>query len=453
VRSWTVGVAVVAAGLAFAGASRTAPSVDPPRIVIEGADVGAFSAVVRWQVDRAARVVIEYGTGGVTQVWSKETRLSAAGSGSTRLSTLEPGTPYRFRVLAVPPAGGTHGVAEGGVTTLPMPSAARGRTIPNAFVVNGQRFFPRMVFQQCPYAFDRSLAAGINLFMGTQCTTIPGHLTRLAGRALSVTPIETRAVSGPGLVGWHHLDEADEHVDRAEAIPLVPPSSQTGRVTFLTLTNHFYSGSTPWPNGDVLFPGLIARAEMVGFDLYPLQNWCRKDAMHAVFDAQVELATLAKGKPTFQWVEAAPMNQCFGLDPSPAIVRAETWMAVAAGARGIGYFPDQWRSDVRAEITKINRDLASLAPALLDVSEVATVVAPSPVRAGVRRHNGAVYVIAVNPTFARASAKIAVPGLGTQTLRAYGSPATVTSRSGVIRASFRGLEVKIYVLAPAGLGA
>ena len=71
--------------------------------------------------------------------------------------------------------------SEGGITTQPMPTVVRGRTIPNALVVNGQRFFPRMVFKQCPYAFNTSLAAGINVFMGTQCTTIPGTWAGLPG--------------------------------------------------------------------------------------------------------------------------------------------------------------------------------------------------------------------------------------------------------------------------------
>jgi hypothetical protein len=317
-------------------------------------------------------------------------------------------------------------------------------------VVNGQRFFPRMVFKQCPYAFNTSLAAGINLFMGTHCSNISTQLTRLQGKALSVTAIEQRGFSGPGLVGWHHIDEADEKVDRAEALPLVPSSAQTGRITFLTLTNHFYSLASPLPQGKGMYPAFVARAEMIGFDLYPLQIWCRKDALHAVYDAQLELVQLAKGKPTFQWIEAAAMNQCFGLDPSPPIVRAETWMAVAGGARGVGYFPDQWRPDVRAEITKVNRDLASLAPALLDAAAPGTVAAPSGVRVGVRRHNGATYVIAVNVTFSRTSAKITVPGLGTTGMRLYGDGRWTTSRNGVIRDTFRGLEVKIYVAPPPG---
>ena len=263
-----------------------------------------------------------------------------------------------------------------------------------------------------------------------------------------MTSIESRAVSGPGLVGWHQPDEADEHVDTPSALPLPPSSVQTGRVTFLTLTNHFYSLAAPLPQGRDVYPAFVARADMIGFDLYPLQNWCRKDALHAVFDAQAELVALARGKPTFQWIEAAPMSHCFGLDPSPAIVRAETWLAVAGGARGIGYFPDQWRADVRAEIAEINRDVASLAPALLDEAGTASVAAPSGVRVGVRRHNGATYVIAVNPTFSRTSATITVPGLGTIGLRRYADGRWITARNGVLRDSFRGLEVKIYVAPP-----
>ncbi len=449
-RSWTVGAAVAAAALSLVGVAGGGRSAAAPTVVINGADVGSFSVIVRWTVDRPARVVIEYGTGGETQIWSKEKTLLRAGSGSTRLSTLEPATTYRFRVVAA--AGSARGDSQGSVTTRAMPTVVRGRIIADALVANGQRFFPRMVFKQCPYAYNTTLAAGINVFMGTDCTTIPGQLGQLAGRALSVTAIDSRTTSGPGLLGWHQLDEADEHVDTPNALPLVPSSAQTGRVTFLTLTNHFYSLAAPLEQGRDVYPAFIARAEMIGFDLYTLQNWCRKDALHAAFDAQAELVALSKGKPTFQWIEAAPMGQCFGLDPSPAIVRAETWLAVAGGARGIGYFPDQWRADVRTEITKINRDLVALAPALLDEAGTASVAGPSPIRVGVRRHNGATYVIAVNPTFARASAKITVLGLGTTSLRRYGDGRWVTARKGVLREYFRGLEVKIFVAPPADTG-
>ncbi len=73
-------------------------------------------------------------------------------------------------------------------------------------------------------------------------------------------------------------------------------------------------------------------------------------------------------------------------------------------------------------------------------------------RAGVRHHNGAVYVIAVNPTFARTSARITVPGLAATAVRRFGDGRWLATRGGVLRDSFRGLEVKIYVAPPPGFG-
>jgi hypothetical protein len=441
------GVVAVLSALALAAFAGAKGSVGTPAVTILGAAPGSFSAVVSWKVDRLARVVIEYGTAGEEQVWSKPTTGAA---GSTRLQVLEPGTEYRFRVIAF--AGSSRGVAEGGLRTHPAPASIRARSNRTALVLNGQPFFPRMVYHQCEYAFATSLAAGINTFMGTACGSSRDQLHHLRGRGFSVIPVSTRGVEGAGLIGWHQLDEADEHVERASDLPTLPSSAQTGRVSFLTLTNHFYGGAAPLPKGRAIYPSLVEKAEMIGFDLYPLQIWCRKDRFYDVYESQRELVTLAAGKPTFQWIEAAPMSQCYGLDPSPAIVRAETWLALAGGARGIGYFPDQWTAPVRAEITRINADIASLSAALLGDEGPAATVDPAMVRAGTRIRNGATYVIAVNPTFGRALTKIRLPGLGTQTLRVWRENRWVTAVDGVITDWFRGLAVHIYIAPPPTLG-
>ena len=75
-------------------------------------------------------------------------------------------------------------------------------------------------------------------------------------------------------------------------------------LSFLTLTNHFYTGAAALPWGRGIYPPLIAKADVVGFDLYPLQEWCKPERMADVFYAQRELVNLAAGKPTFQWIEA-----------------------------------------------------------------------------------------------------------------------------------------------------
>ena len=55
----------------------------------------------------------------------------------------------------------------------------------------------------------------------------------------------------------------------------------------------------------------------------------------------------APGKPTFQWIETSKMTgECPSLQITPAIVNAETWLAITGGACGIGYFTNSWTGDV-----------------------------------------------------------------------------------------------------------
>ena len=116
---------------------------------------------------------------------------------------------------------------------------------------------------------------------------------------------------------------------------------------------------------------------------------------------QRELVSLTRGKPTFQWIEAGPMEHCReNQDPTPAVVRAETWLAIAGGARGIGYFPDWWEETIRGEVRLTNREILALAPALLSPVAKANWSTDGPVRIGARRYNGATYVIAVNTSTA-----------------------------------------------------
>ena len=172
---------------------------------------------------------------------------------------------------------------------------------------------------------------------------------------------------GRGTIGWYHRDEADLY-GPPEALPFHPPWQQTKRVTFLTLSGHVYSGSAGIPAGRGVYPKFIARADMIGFDLYPLQVWCRRDAFPAVYEAQRELAALAGARATYQWIEVGRMEFCNGraeLDPTPLTIRAETWLAIAGGARGIGYFPDHWQPPVAHAITQLNTEISALGPALL----------------------------------------------------------------------------------------
>jgi len=479
----------VLAALASGGANASRSPV--PDVV--GVQAGPFSAVVRWRVPEPGRLVVEVGTDERYGIWSPTTTVHNAETGKTTLSGLEPATTYRFRVVARWRSG-MRADARGSFRTDPWPSAtvataapepaASSSGSPSPFVlapaippgvgitpsspssptsippgtpkvessaplrVNGAAIFPRMVWRQCPNYYPESIGSGINLFLGVSCGDADEQLTKLHGKALSVVDAKTPNVSGPGLVGWHLPDEADVTIGSAESLPA---PKAPGRVTFLTLTDHFSQYTAPPANGKGIYPGFFARADVIGFDTYPVEVRCSLAQIDNVYWLQRELVQLTGGKPTYQWIEAGPMEHCLeNEDPTPAVVRAETWLAIAGGARGIGYFPDWWVPDIRSEVRRVNREIVSLAPALLAPVARATWSVESPVRIGARRYNGATYVIAVNTSTAPATASFTVPGLAGRKLRVFGDGRTLSPFGDLVADKLPGLGVAVYIAPPAG---
>lgn len=465
---------------------------------ILGVDASPFSATVKWSVSGPGRIVVEVGLDERYGIWSPTTAARGKLTSRTTLAGLEPATTYRFRVVVrwrngftsdakgvfrtdpwprspmatAVPAGADPASASSasgspfilspalppGVTPTPpsttptapstLPSGTPTAPSSSPFRVNGNAVFPRMVWRQCPSYYPESLAAGINLFLGVACSEPDVQFERLAGRAMSTVDASTPGVSGPGVVGWHLPDEADVSVGIPESLPR-PKAS--GRVTFLTLTDHFSERAAPPPNGKGIYPGMFERADVIGFDTYPVEVRCSLAAIDNVYWMQRELIGLTGGKPTFQWIEAGPMEHCReNEDPTPGVVRAETWLAIAGGARGIGYFPDWWAEDIRSEVRQTNREILALAPALLAPVSQASWSADGPVRIGARRYNGATYVIAVNTSTAPASASFSVRGLAGRKLREFRDGRTVTAMGDLAVDKLPGLGVAVYVVPPVG---
>lgn len=401
------------------------------------------SAAIQWQASGPVQAYVQYGLSGEYGLWTK--RTGPATSGQILLPALEPNETYYFQIVGQDGAART--VATGSFATAGLLPWAVATTTQNALFVDWQPLFPRMVFQTCAFYYGSALAAGINVFMGNACTPA-SQLELLAGRAFSVLPQNERAENGRGLIGWYQQDEPDGL--GLTSLPLLPPSSESKRVTFLTLTDHFSSRSSALPSGKAVYPRLISRAEMIGFDTYPLQTRCSRD-FTLVYDMQRELVALAAGKPTFQWIETGPLGRCRGLNPTAATIRAEVWLAIAGGARGIGYFPDFWPGQIGGMIGAVNSRIAALGPALLS-PEVPVSFGPdgTTVKAGARSLNGAVYVVAANSSFSSAKAVFAVPGLRATSVSVFGEGRTLPVANGRFGDSFAGLGVHVYVAAPPG---
>jgi hypothetical protein len=312
-----------------------------------------------------------------------------------------------------------------------------------------------MVWGQCSDGLGANLADGINVFMGDDCRGDRPLPEQLAGKAFSITANGNKDDDHRGLIGSFYQDEWDAFLPSSTSLAdlapdLIPP--RQGRLTFLTLTNHFYSKAAPLPQGKGMYPALIDVPDVVGFDLYPLQVWCRP-AFADVFNSQNEIVDLAGGKPTFQWIETRQMEhvacQHPSLEPTPETVRAETWLAVAGGAQGIGYFPNTWSPQIGQTIEETNRELAELAPALQTKAVDGSAADPR-IKVGVRELEGALYIIAVNSTTDDVTTQIKVDGLGDSKIAALGEGRTLSASTGELADSFEPLAVHVYVAAPIG---
>jgi hypothetical protein len=397
--------------------------------------VGAYAATVNWRTDTPSTGRVAWGPAGKRPLlWASDATPTT--DHAVTLDGLTSSTPYVAHV----------GTATLPFTTGPAPSAVTGGVRGGVVRVNGASFFPFVTWQECPDRWDPDIADGIDLFAGNPCTGLPSLLTAVQGRALATgTADDTPGVTGPGLLGWFYPDEAD---GRGLTADTLPPAGAGLR--FLTVTSHFYSGAAPLPAGRAMYPDLFARADVIGFDIYPLQELCRPDFLPAVFDAQKELVAMAPAKPTFQWIEVRQMKCPDAASTvTPETIRVESWLAIAGGAHGLAFFPADWGVGIGSVIHGITDGVRRLEPALLQPAVPVDVSPSTPaVRASARELGGAVYVIAVNAGTTDATVQLAEPSLGDRALDVVGTPQTVQAQSGAFTATLPPLSVRIYVAPP-----
>jgi hypothetical protein len=403
------------------------PSPGPLRAV----EVGPFSATVEW-TGGAPPARVAYGLPELGP-----TLWAAVAGGRATLTGLRFATAYRVWA----------GDATLDLTTPPAPESPLAAIGGGAVLLDGEPFFPLLVLAQCGGNYDAGLAARISVFVENGCGGIAAQSAALAGRALSLTSAEEAGTGGAGVIGWYYPDEPDLKGIAPEALPQFPSLEATGRLRVLTLSNHVYSRTDPLPAGRSVYPGLVAQSDLVGLDLYPLQEFCKAGWLPDVARAQQELVALAAGRPTFQWIEARSWHCAAGaLAGTPATIRAESWLAVAGGARGLGFFPADWPAELTPAIAGVVNEVTALQPALAEPD--APVSADGPLVVTGRAHAGAFYVAAVNPTQSPQHATLRAAGLTGEAAAVLGEGRSVRVSGGALSDDFGPLAVHIYVVAP-----
>ncbi len=263
-------------------------------------------------------------------------------------------------------------------------------------------------------------------------------------------------IRGGGLVGWTFPDEPENNGWTPEKLKQQHPYSPRQQRRSDQLHHHrcrlfpFPAATRRPADGIRKFARL---ADVAGFDLYPLSH-CNTD-LSVVYKAQRAFDAFAGRMPTFQWIETGPIKPtyCGGFAMTPAELRAEVWLAIAGGARGIGYFTHTWSPGHRAfdvlpslqhEMSKINSLISAVQPALTGAT-VASGVNSSAVKVLARVAGNTTYLVAVNTERSPITVQMHVPRLANGVVRAFGEKRTVSASSGRINDYFVPLGVHIYV--------
>ena len=408
--------------------------------------VTSSSATLTWTTTSPVRQRVAYGVGGLYLYTQRENAPTT--THSVTLADLAPSTTYSYQA----------GSVTGSLTTAAAPASARFGTDGTRITENGSLFFPVMSYEQCAATISRALAIGINTFVQVPYTAC----TQPAG----VTPpyVLGDSYNNQQGAGWYLPDEPDGWGIAPAEMPKLPAAADSGMLRVLNISQHFYSGFAPI-NAQFdrdTYKQFAALTDVIGFDVYPIVKFCGRVPITSMFHAQRELMTIyAPGKPTFQWIETSQMTgECPTMEMTPAIVNAETWLALAGGACGVGYFTNSWTGPlwnrwdfdpgVEEALPGIVSRVLGLAPALCD-GTYGDVVTPwdGTVVATSRELNGALYVIAVNGSPAPTNVPFSVPGLAGRQLTVLGENRTIKPvRQLIFRDSFAPYGVHIYMAAP-----
>ena len=251
------------------------------------------------------------------------------------------------------------------------------------------------------------------------------------------------------MIGWHLPDEADVSIGGADKLP--SPKAD-GRVTFLTLTDKFSVNAAAGPHRQGHLSGSLR-----GRRRHRLRHVSGRGALQPRADRQ-RVLDAARARPADEGQADLPVDRG---GPDGALPRERGSHARRRAARRRGSRSPAARagSDTspttgrRTSATRCDRSTATSSrsrPRCSDRSSSATWSTQQPVRVGVRKYNGALYVSPVNTSTAPVTASFSVPGLAARELRVFSDGRVVTPMGNLVVDKFPGLGVNVYVVPPAG---
>ncbi len=282
-------------------------------------------------------------------------------------------------------------------------------------------YFPIGVWLQDPAHAEGYQEIGINLYVGLWQGPTEAQLAVLTQAGMRVICAQNAAGlrhwDDPIIAGWLQPDEPDNvpPVPRADIVAgyermLHWDATRPVLLNFgQGVANREYRGRGI-NYGD--YPKYALGADILSFDVYPVAGVGDPRTLWYVARGVDSLRTWTQdSKPAWNFIETTRINSTWR-KATPRQVRAQVWMSLIHGSRGIVYFAHEWQpvfrearlledEEMAAAVRRINAGIHNLAPVLnsADVPGVATLSSANPavpVDILTKQHNGYVYLFAAS---------------------------------------------------------
>jgi hypothetical protein len=336
-------------------------------------------------------------------------------------------------------------------------------------------YFPLGVWMQNPMNAERFAAVGVNHYVGLWQGPTAEQLTTARAASMPVVceqnGVWQENLDDANIQGWLYADGPDnaQELPDGSYAPCIEPAVTRAEYADMVLADASrpvvlllgQGVATPdWVGrGDCTgrtqdYPEYAKSADILVNYTYPVANQHPIELVATGIDKLNQYAGWSK--PVIADIEASSID---GLPrPTPSELRAEVWMSLIHGAAGVQYFCHRMEplnetdclddADTAAELTRINRQLAQLAPVLNTQSYALAPLSSNPdvpVKAVLKQPGGSRYVFAVGMANGATTATFSLnASSGTISVEVIGESRNVTARGGVFQDDFAPYAVHLY---------
>lgn len=348
-------------------------------------------------------------------------------------------------------------------------------------------FFPIAVWLQPPSKAPAYLRAGINTYVGLWRGPTESQLAALKQAGMKVVcefnNVARQHLDDPTIIGWMHGDEPDnaQPLPNGKGYgPPIPPeriiedykrlkNEDPTRPVMLNLGQGVawdqWHGRGVRTNHPEDYPEYIKGADIVSFDIYPVVH-DRPQVSGKLWYVATGVERLVKWtgrqKPVWNCLECTRISHPTA-KPTPVQVRAEAWMSIIHGSRGLIWFVHEWKPkfnesallddpEMLEAVTRINKEILSLAPVInsdptTDLVSVASASPAVPIATSTHQYAGNLYIFAVamRPGETEAKFTVRAPSMGNK-VDVIGENRSIELRNGSFTDHFGQWEVHLYKL-------